>query len=121
MVSTSPQLLERVEDRVRAYAMELERLGVPVERIILFGSHARGDAGQDSDVDLAVFSECFGRDDHLEFSGILSAATWSTDPMIEALGFHPRVLRDVPRISFLSEILRTGRVVYQRPPSATAA
>ncbi len=32
--------------------------GLPVQRIILFGSRARGDAGPDSDYDLAVVWDC---------------------------------------------------------------
>lgn len=110
MVQAAPQLL----DRIRDYAAELERRGIPVERVVLFGSHARGEGHPDSDIDLAVFSERFGGADHLEFSGVLSAATWTTEPLIEAVGYHPAVLRKVPAISFLNEIISTGRVVYRR-------
>lgn len=38
-----------------------EARGVGVSKIILFGSHARGAAGEDSDVDLAVISDGFRR------------------------------------------------------------
>jgi predicted nucleotidyltransferase len=87
---------------------------VPVERIILYGSHQRGEAHQDSDIDVAVFSEAFGPPDHKEFLGILSEAKWMTEPMIEAIGFHPSVLEHVHPASFLHEIVNTGEVVYQR-------
>jgi len=33
-----------------------------VDRILLFGSHARGEAGPDSDLDLLVVSPDFGKD-----------------------------------------------------------
>lgn len=98
---------------VRRYVRELGRLGVPVEQVILYGSHRRGDAGPDSDVDLAVFSESFGEPDYLEFSGVLSEAKWNSDPMIEAIGFHPSVLDNVPAISFLHEITQTGDLMYE--------
>jgi len=98
------------------YAEELERLGVPVERIILYGSHQRGEAHEDSDIDLAVFSEAFGPPHHLEFLGVLSEAKWMAEPMIEAIGFHPAVLEHINPISFLHEIVSTGEVVYQRTP-----
>jgi predicted nucleotidyltransferase len=114
MDPTATQLLTSIH----AYVAELERRGVPVERVILFGSHVRGVAGPDSDIDLAVFSEAFGGADHLEFSGVLSAAKWNTEPMIEAIGYNPAVLRDVPPISFLHEIVSTGRVVWRRPRQA---
>jgi predicted nucleotidyltransferase len=99
---------------IRCYAEELERLGVPVERISLYGSHQRGMAHKDSDIDVAVFSEVFGPSHHLEFSGVLSEAKWTTEPMMEAIGFHPSVLEHLNPISFLHEIVSTGEVVYQR-------
>lgn len=99
---------------VRGYVRELERLGVPVERVILFGSYQEGRTREESDLDLAVFSEAFGAPGHKEFSGILSSAKWNTEPMIEAMGFHPSVLENVKRISFLHEIVSTGEVVYKR-------
>lgn len=103
-----------LSESIWRYAAELERLGVPVERIILFGSYRRGEANGNSDLDLAVFSETFGHDDHREFSGVLSEAAWNTEPMIAALGYHPSVLEHVKPISFLHEIVTTGEVVYQR-------
>ena len=111
MAQASPQLLSNI----RSYTAELERRGVPVERVILFGSHARGDVHAHSDIDLAVFSEAFGGRDHVEFSGVLSAAKWNTEPMIEAIGFNPAVLQDISPVSLLHEIMSTGCVVYQRP------
>src|SRR5262245_12558480 len=62
------------------------------------------------------FSEAFGPPNHLEFLGVLSEAKWMTEPMIEAIGFHPAVLEHINPISFLHEIVSTGEVVYQRTP-----
>ena len=114
MVTTRTDLIATI----RRYAEELERLGVPVERIILYGSHQRGTAHKDSDIDVAVFAEVFGPPQHVEFLGVLSEAKWTTEPMIEALGFHPSVLEHLNPISFLHEIVSTGEVVYQRTPVA---
>lgn len=117
MVETRADLISTVE----RYAAELERLGVPVERIIVYGSHARHQAGDDSDIDLAVFSEAFGPPDHLEFSGVLSQATWGTESLIEAIGYHASVLEHVNPISFLHEIVTTGEVVYRGTPGVVQA
>jgi predicted nucleotidyltransferase len=114
MVKTRIDLLATIQ----RYAEELERLGVPVERIILYGSHQCGAAHEDSDIDVAVFSEVFGPPHHLEFLGVLSEAKWTTEPMIEPIGFHPSVLEPLNPISFLHEIVSTGEVVYQRTPVA---
>lgn len=111
---------DRLASVIRRYVQELERLGVPVERVILYGSCVRGEARADSDIDLAVFSEVFGGKDHLEFAGVLSEAKWNTEPMIEAIGFHPSVLEHVPPISFLREITSSGEVAYRRDTGADA-
>lgn len=110
MVKTRTELISAIS----RYVEELERLGVPVERVMLYGSYRHRRAHDDSDIDLAVFSEAFGAPEHLEFSGVLSKAKWDTEPMIEALGFRPSVLDNVPEISFLNEIVRDGKTVYRR-------
>ncbi len=110
MVKTRTQLITTI----KGYAKELERLGLPVDKIILFGSYRYEKATEDSDIDLAVFSELFGNSDHLEFSGLLSKAKWNTEPSIEAIGFNPSVLDNPPNFSLISEIIQDGEVVYNR-------
>ena len=47
---------------IKRYARLLEQRGIKVSKIILFGSHAKGMAKPDSDIDIAVISSHFGRD-----------------------------------------------------------
>ena len=50
---------ESVVRAVLDYLAALRRSGIHANRAILFGSHARGDAGPDSDVDLLVIAPEF--------------------------------------------------------------
>lgn len=104
-----------IKKLARRYADELERLGVPVDSIILYGSYARGEAGEYSDIDFAVISNRFGKGDGIEFSGILSMAKWPfAEELIEAIGLSPAQLTKAPKYSLVESIKQTGKVVYKK-------
>ena len=104
-----------LKELAQKYANELERLGVPVESIILYGSYARGEAREYSDIDFAVISKRFGLGDGFEFSGILSMAKWPfADELIEAVGLSPKQIDNAPKYSFIEEIKKHGKVVYKK-------
>lgn len=106
---------DHIRALARKYADELEKLGVPVESIILYGSYARGEAGEFSDIDFAVISNRFGQGDGFEFSGILSKAKWPfADELIEAIGLSPEQMDKAPRFSFVEEIKKKGEVIYKK-------
>ena len=52
---SAPAVQEKIQEMVRRIAARFEP-----DRIVLFGSHARGDAGPDSDVDLLVIKAVAG-------------------------------------------------------------
>jgi predicted nucleotidyltransferase len=79
-----------------------------VRVVVLFGSHARGDARPDSDVDLAVLG---ANVDRLGIAGALSAKTGLEIDVID--------LAD-PTIPLLEELVRDGIVVYEATPGAGA-
>ena len=93
---------------VKDFAAELRELGIEPQQVILFGSFARNEQHEWSDIDVAVVAE--------EFSGFrphdtrrLSAALWRHVD-IELHPFRPEDFTDWN--PFVAEILRTGiRVV----------
>jgi predicted nucleotidyltransferase len=48
-----------VIDIVRKFKTLLERTGIPVRQMILFGSYATGSFTEDSDIDVVVVSDAF--------------------------------------------------------------
>lgn len=66
----------------------IENAGIPVERMIIFGSHARGTARKESDIDLAVVSPVFGKDD-VEEMQMLFKKTHLADVRIEPFPLSP--------------------------------
>ena len=54
------ELLEKVREWAKELSMELQRLGIRVDEVILFGSYARGDFAEGSDLDLIIVSRDWG-------------------------------------------------------------
>lgn len=80
-------------------------------RIILFGSHATGTAGPDSDVDLLVVTETGGRP--LRRAAEIYRSLPHHIP-IDVFARSPEQLEDPsPRDLILTEILRHGVIVYE--------
>lgn len=94
-----------LESTVERFRRELERLGVRPERILLFGSHARGQAREGSDIDLVVISpdwSRFGRRERLELLGEAAAHIMES---VQAQGFTPDEIDSGRVSSFWQEIL----------------
>ena len=53
------------------FARSLEQQGIPIAHMIVFGSHAKGTAREDSDIDLCVVSPKFGKDRVAELQFLL--------------------------------------------------
>lgn len=83
-------------------------------RIILFGSHARGEADTESDLDLFVEMETSSRPPERvsEVSSVFGLRTWPMDLVVYTPQEVER-LRNV-RGTLLSIIEAEGRVLYER-------
>ncbi|HCM81859.1 MAG: nucleotidyltransferase [Microgenomates group bacterium GW2011_GWC1_43_11] len=57
-------ITQDLSDLLSRYVARIREAGIPIEKVILFGSHARGTAKPESDIDLCVVSSQFGRDYH---------------------------------------------------------
>ena len=47
---------------LQRYILELRKNGFPVQKVLLFGSWAKGTAGDESDIDVALISKSFSGD-----------------------------------------------------------
>jgi len=97
-----------VVEHVRRYA-EAVRKDMEVEKIVLFGSHARGTARLDSDIDVAiVVNQLTG--DWMTLAARLHRLTRDIDINIEP------VLLDASKdpSGFIGHVMETGEVIYTR-------
>lgn len=111
MTRVDEQLLQRMTTAI----VEV----VDPEQVVLFGSHARGDAGTDSDIDLVVIeAEPFGpgRDRGAEETRLWRALAKFHVP--KDILVYSREEVDYWRNSLnhvLARALREGKVLYERP------
>ncbi len=97
---------EALNDVIKNYVADV-KTAIPIDRAFLFGSHAKGSATEQSDIDLCFFS---GNFENLSMMDIMRPlfrlARKYRGIDIEPLGFPTSELgRDNP---FVKEIVRTG-------------
>lgn len=85
-------------------------------RVILFGSRARGDAREDSDIDLVVELDNDAPPEMMSAKVIHSARAGYREP-VDILPCREGVLRERAQAigSFAHTVLTEGVVVYERP------
>jgi len=76
-----------------------------IDSVILFGSYAKGNIHEDSDIDVAVIIEDF--EDAIDIMAELMGLTWDIDARIEP---HPIRKKDFEEVSdpFVEEVINTG-------------
>ena len=93
---------------VRSFA-EKARQNLDIRQVILFGSYAKGNATENSDIDVAVITAT-PVEDWLETSTELFRLRRDIDLFLEPI----LIDSENDRSGFLEEIRRTGELIYDR-------
>ncbi|PIP13909.1 MAG: nucleotidyltransferase domain-containing protein [bacterium (Candidatus Stahlbacteria) CG08_land_8_20_14_0_20_40_26] len=73
---------KEVIEKLKKFQRAIEKEGIKVEKIILYGSQVTGNFHKDSDIDVAIVSSDFGKDRFKEGSKLFQIA-YKIDPRIE--------------------------------------
>jgi len=95
-------------ESVRKYAERVRR-DFNVNKVILFGSHAKGTAREDSDIDVAVVFESIDGD-YLDVITRLTRIRRDIEHRIEPVALEE--LND--QSGFLKEITKSGVIIYSK-------
>jgi len=101
---------ENIEKEIRSFYKRISKK-IKIDGIYLFGSYAKGNATEDSDVDIAVLSEEFEGIRFFDATKISKIIIHETYPELDFADFeiHPyktdEFTEDDP---FVAEILKTG-------------
>jgi len=98
-----------VEKILREYAQLLREAGLNVERLIIYGSFAKGAPQEHSDIDVCVVSPDFGEDITSEMVR-LNTLAHRIDPRIEVVPYSPEDLA-VEEDPLAYEIKKYGREI----------
>lgn len=97
---------------INQFVKELQK-HILVTKIILFGSYAKSQQSEWSDIDLAVISDDFRNVTYLDRLVMLGKFAWQAKAtVIEALGFTEEEYAHASKLDFLSEIKKNGVVIY---------
>lgn len=95
----------------KALAKELERNRIIVDKIILYGSYARGNPHDHSDIDLVVVSPSFRGKKILDIQEELARVFSKYLPIIEPIGYSSQDFQTAEPETLLGEIKRSGKVL----------
>jgi len=96
--------IQEINRIIEKFKKELEKYNIHSERIILYGSYAKGNAREDSDIDLVVISSDFENMNLRERLEILGLAAGNVLEPIEALGYTPQEVLE-KKETFLEAII----------------
>lgn len=99
------QLPVKVKNTIISYLQALGRNNIPIKEAILFGSYARGNYQEWSDIDIALVSDIF-EGNRIVDKDKIRKITLSISSEIEAIPFSPKDFN--LQNPFAKEILTTG-------------
>lgn len=102
---------DKVDQIVHGFIDRLRR-EIPVKEVILFGSYARGNAKEHSDIDLAIISDWFRGRPNIENMQFLSKLAARYNSLVEALPFTEEEYSNLDSRTFLASIVKSGKKQY---------
>lgn len=95
---------------IKRYVRELQKSGIDISTVYLYGSYAKGMPKEFSDIDIAVVSPTFAKMDVYERQIVLSKAHHNFKEPIEPIGFTPEQI--LSGQGFAREVIEKGIIVY---------
>jgi len=97
-----------IKDLIKKYIDEIERNNIPVQRVILFGSYAKGNFKDESDIDVAIISPAF-TGDRFEDRRRIVPLRRKIDNRIEPIPLTPEDFDKGG--NFIDEIKKIGKLI----------
>lgn len=102
---------KKLNEFIKSYAKDLE-LKIPLEKVILFGSYARGAEREESDVDLVFVSSAFSGMDSMARFKLIGSVRKNYSFAVDYFGFTHEELESASSLTTLGEIRETGKALF---------
>lgn len=104
--------IRKIKEIALEYRALLIKNDIQPDIIILFGSNAKGKAHKDSDIDIAIVSRQFDKN-NLKYSRLLNRLTFDIDAPLEVIPIsYKKYMRKSTASPILHEIIKTGLVLF---------
>lgn len=103
--------MDQVQMAIREKVFEFyqsARQSLPIKKVLLYGSYAKGQATEDSDIDVAVVVDEPDHSKRIEITTRLFDSAFRVDPTIEPKCIFWDEYNDHDPASILAEIIATG-------------
>ena len=100
---------KKIDELINRFGKELMK-EIPVEKILLFGSYAKGNPEVDSDIDLVVVSSSFTKGKHITHMQYLFRKASKVSSLLEPIPATPSEVDNPDKRIFLGQIIKTAKV-----------
>lgn len=97
---------------ITSLAQSLLNNRIIVEKIILYGSYAKGNPREHSDIDIAIISPSFKGKKFFEIQADIARAFPEYLSIVEPIGYSTDDYRSAERESLLGEIKKHGKILW---------
>ncbi|MBI4711919.1 MAG: nucleotidyltransferase domain-containing protein [Planctomycetes bacterium] len=101
---------KKIYNTITEYRQRLERLGIRIKKIILYGSGVSKNLRPDSDIDLVVISDSFKNMDTWERLSFLGRARIGINRPMEILGFTDKEYSNESKGTFIGDEVKAKGV-----------
>lgn len=101
-----------IKEIVNSLAKSLLSKRIIVDKIILYGSYAKGNPREHSDIDVAIISPSFKGKRFFEIQAAFACAFPEYLSAVEPIGYSTDDYRSAERESLLGEIRKHGKVLW---------
>ena len=100
---------KKIDELINRFGKELMK-EIPVEKILLFGSYAKGNFDIDSDIDLVVVSPSFAKGNYITHMQYLFRKASKVSSLLEPIPATPGEIDNPDKRLFLGQIIKIAKV-----------